>query len=227
MEFSHSYSFAIGTSSELQKEPLSLYTTNSLETLPQMSESGIIIPRFVGIYQSDQFLMGSKESKSKDKIRSSKKMILTGYRTAIRKKLRSLGISDTCNPELICIAYDSNNFQDGLVRSFFKQVAHRVKISPLEDIPDFNQKDPKIHSEIIRRFEEGLRNYQSETEKYKIAFDIFRETLLGLQQQFNTYGLTLEEYEHRLRMEEALEYCALGNKEFIDIYLGKIAKRKM
>ena len=106
---------------------------------------------------------------------------------------------------MIHISYDQKVFPSrGLVREILGQSAHRIRISPYNELPDFSLKEIAEFYTLVEegnKAVEGLRNVE---EIMEISISFAKKGYQLLREQLETYGLTQIEYSSLFKSEKCM-----------------------
>ncbi len=167
----------------------------SLNDLNLDSDSrGIIIPRFVGVYQDWRIKPDTREEENNKRIYEEIVRGLEFLREQLAKgTLENEGIKERVYPKLIHIGYDPRFYNEGLVREFFGR-PRRLEFSPYQDLPEFYHKDLVIIDIFIKELEDILREGNNGDGRVTRIEEIAKESYDGLKEQLRRFGLTREEF---------------------------------
>jgi len=192
------YKFAYGTSDEIKKGNLSsLPTSFTLSALMPFiqKEKGIILPKFVGIYQENQETYSKFDQKIPEQLNEINQLekIMERFQTELKNDF---------HPNLIHIGHDSK-IPPELVKQMFYQKKpnldflinfsnnNRIVISELVDLPsNFNGKD----SLLIKNYFEKALEETKKFEDLEKTMNVFKELYSFLEDQLKNYGLTKVEF---------------------------------
>ena len=187
------YRYACGTSDQLAEGDLdNLSTSDSIEDL-DMSESGlIVVPKFVGVYQTKELQYKTQlERENKEDLDKFFNVLSSSYDEKNRDAMKLFGITEQIDPRLIHVGFDQDVYDRGLVCLTFKGRSHRLAFSPCNNMPNFPEKHTELLGIYVQQMTDELKN--DDTSKEKLIADCKR-AYGDLNQMLRTYGLTREEY---------------------------------
>jgi len=188
MDFVTKYGYFLGNALSLAGGSFDeMQPVESLDNLNSVIQGGIIIPKFVGVYQSSDIVLEGSEKDRADEIRARAEI-----KNSLIKEMSKTIIEIKCDeresfcPELMHIIYNPNIFPDeSLVRVSFGSIPTRIRVSPCNKAPNFYDKDTSLISRCVDKVEFD----QDYRKKGAVA-----DAVLALRKQMETFGLTREEY---------------------------------
>lgn len=175
----------------------------SLEDLELETEGIIIIPQFVGVYQTYEIKPDSDEEGENIEILKKRAGYIYQFLNSMAKMAIELtGKRERFNPNLIHIGFNPEIYNRGLVRECLGQGSDRISISPYQSIPNFNKKSICEKDFFLRRMNELG---EPDEEKLGELAEISRASYEVLQGQLLEFGLTREEYTFLKLLEKFRE----------------------
>ena len=193
-----SYKYALGTGEQIRlgnfdKENFQRDPSQLVKKIIEQG-TGLIVPRFIGIYQFHEIMphTGNQEEREliKDLERNEERHQKSLNDLANLEIASSFGIKDNSHPGLIFVAYNPSIWTPDLVRESIGSRINRVIIAPFGEIPNFDGKDTTITETIL---EKGQRIFEVQQDRRK-ALEFVKPEVQIFQDQANLYGLTRQEY---------------------------------
>jgi len=192
------YSYAMGTGEELRGsdfDSLELMENPSslLRALSEPSK-GLIVPRFIGIYQGYELIAHTRTPEEANAIEAERKYVNMMERAidnaAGLSIFSKLGISDFVHPRLIHVGYNPDIWTPNLVRESVGDRLNRIAISSIQELPNFYRKDTRA---ILTILEKGQEIFEVEEDRNKVI-KALRPDIREFGDQSKLYGLTRAEY---------------------------------
>lgn len=196
------YGYLFGTTGAVTSVDLdNLTQSDTLEGLDMRVQDGIIaVPKIVGVLQVVEPVFTTEVEKlHRERIESN---FRRGYKSNLHTatmQLRSrYGIQDEISPGLIHIGYDPSIFPKDLIRASIGDHFGRVALSPIGELPNFNQKNFSLAEEAYFLSEQNA----VEGVKVEETAEKIRPMLTELKRQARIYGLTRKEFFLLTEIEE-------------------------
>ncbi len=191
------YKYAYGGIEDIRKGNFdSMQNASSLRKLKLDSlERGIVIPRFVGVYQDWRAKPDTGEERDfRREYEEDLKGIESKLDYLIKIALEMRGEQERFNPKRIHIGYDPAIYRDRkLVRELLGGGSERLGISSYENLPDFAGKETVLDQIYMEQLGDVPLDLDKEEGVSRIV-KIASEGYSGLQQQLERFGLTRDEF---------------------------------
>lgn len=180
--------YAVGNGEELRKGELDvLGTSDSYEGLERYLQTKglIIIPQFIGVYQKEEIIAHNvSEEKGAEGLRGTLE-VLNSSLAHLSNLVLGPETRDNIHQDLIHVVYDSDIFNEYLVRQCLGDNLKRIAVSTKNEVPNFYNKDTDVVNRFLEEIlENGLRR----------KCDRYLGFLRAIQEQSELYGLTRCEF---------------------------------
>jgi len=219
MDTTETYLFMKGFPTELAMPGKYVNPTLNLSDLEISSQSrtGIILPEFIGVYQTKGIIMQKpSDMKNHDALVIHEIEEILAKEIAAQTFLKmSNGRNDTYHPHLISILYNQDVWSRKHVLNSFKDRPSRVSVIPIKAAPIFEDKD-------TARLLISQSGDLTDSERMRL---IIQERTL-LEEQMQEYGLTRFEYALLTSLRPDSLYDGDGfvesDKDKIQDFMGKL-----
>jgi len=198
------YKFAMGRLNEIKNKKLKVSEINGnyldeLKKFFRIRKSGVIVPKFAGIYQTEELVLNNQEErKYKESIEKSTRFLKEQIDFFGRNLIENyVEERDNLYPDLISVCYNGELFNVGMVRKYFEDDLGRVRFLAWQEVPNFYHKD----TNLIGAFLETIKKLKSFRERKKLVSSFTYEFINELSEQRVKYGLTTEEFAFLKLME--------------------------
>lgn len=203
--------YSIGSGNEIitgRTNPLDVAETPSelIKTLTE-NEKGIIVPKFIGVYQMREVVthIGQEQKAARRKIAAFTKLEQALDIVSNRHIFEKFATEDNAHPNLIFVAYNSELWTSSLVRESLGNTINRIVIAPYTELPKFSEKDITIAEQILSKGQE----IYGEIRDKAIVFKALTPELSAFRDQAMLYGLTRQEYAILEILNSSLDSPAL------------------
>ncbi|MBT4165528.1 hypothetical protein HOE04_00635 [archaeon] len=188
MDSPTTFIYAVGSADEIRQGDFDcLGISHSYEGLKKYLrvKSGIVLPQFVGVYQHLGLELNEEgevdPSDHKGLFFKKTDEVVSGLAKEVLKL--SLGINNNAHPNLMHVIYDSENWNEELVRMSLQDEQKRIAISSQDGTPDFYNKDMGLIYDTLEML------VKEETDG-----ELIKQNLSKISDEMNLYGLILNEY---------------------------------
>ncbi len=193
------YTYALGSASELREGNLKKLRTNKdssklIKMVYGRNDSGLVVPRFMGVYQTDEFIAHTNTFGEREALERIEKlyrlMQLSKSRLTRLSIFSSLGVDDEVHPDLIMVTYDPNTWTEELVRVSLDDKLKRVAIVSAKELPKVYNKNTTLAETIIER---GQNEFEITGDREKSLYFV-NPMVQEFAAELELYGSTREEY---------------------------------
>lgn len=192
MESRNEYLYGRGTNTELIDIPKNLYLnfTDAKNKLTK-SKSEILIPKFIGVYQTKSAMVKKRDIEEMAFF-SINELLRSGLETKMAiETAKAMGKdATTLQPSMISVLYDPRQETRESVNHLFDDQLQRISIYPVNEAPNFRNKDGSLRELILGNIKEIVSNESSYDEQIRLL----KMNLELIGQDHRKYGLTLEEW---------------------------------
>mgnify|MGYP001577016221 CR=1 FL=1 len=210
--------YATGTAGELRDPDSNLRffkdPSKIVRTLFGEHASGLIVPRFMGVYQRDKIVPDSDDPEEVRDAKEEQELLVSTREENLQNAnilfSRTIGTLDLLNPDLIFLAYNPQIWAPSTARESLDDKVRRIAIGSVTQLPDFPFKDSSLISQIY----DVAEKMKSLSER-SVATEEYMESLVQeLGKQLDMYGATREEYAHLIHFKSAksqmrTEFCLM------------------
>ncbi len=194
MESKNEYLYVYGTSTNLNKnlDNCKFYTNLAEVRNKLLKPKGeLLIPKFVGVYQTKNGMAKMNELKE-IAFHSIHELLRSGLEIKVAiETAKVMGKNaTTIQPSMISVLYDSRQETLASVNLLFDDQLQRIAVYPINEAPNFSNKDPSLKEITLGNIKEIITNENSYNEQIRLL----RINLELMKEDRRKYGLTLEEW---------------------------------
>ncbi len=194
MESINEYLYVHGTSANLIKNPDKCkFYANLAEARSKLVKprGEVLIPKFVGVYQARSGVAKMNELEEATFL-SINELLRSGLE--IKMAIETAKVmgknATTIQPSMISVLYDSRQETLASVNLLFDDQLQRISVYPINEAPNFSNKDPSLKELVLGNINEIISNEKSYDEQIRLL----RTNLELMEENRKKYGLILEEW---------------------------------